>query len=105
MKTLYSNHFDDDGNLVIQEITVLEERIATGASIPTYVVRYPDGSKAQISTNMYSTSLSDAIADATAELSDAAICIEHQRAELAKDEAYLNKCSLSLLKHLEKQGG
>jgi len=43
-----------------EKIQILEEKINEGATVPTYIAKYPNGDKASISTNMYFKSQEEA---------------------------------------------
>ena len=79
-----------DGHYCIErgEIKVLEESITEGASIPTYLVQYPDGRKARISKDMYFDSKDEADKALFLEVCEG---IEQAQEDILSAEGHLNR--------------
>lgn len=75
---------DDLDDMHVSEVTVLEYRIAEGASIPTLLVRYPNGSRAQTSVDNFHMTRESAQAEV-----DAVDCI------VRRDSAWLDFVALA----------
>jgi len=82
----YDIHFNDNGTVSIETITVLEEGILPGCSLPTLKIKYSDGRVARCGIDMYHSDLESALVEARAEIKSAAESIERQRASLKVEE-------------------
>ena len=87
----YDIHFNDNGTVSIETITVLEEGILPGCSLPTLKIRYGDGRVARCGVDMYHPDLESALVEARAEIKSAAESIERQRVALKVEEDRLAK--------------
>lgn len=64
------------------KIQILEEKISDGATVPTYLAKYPDGYKASISKDMYCATQEEADNKLLKELVDSRYAISAEMREL-----------------------
>lgn len=97
MKKVY-DITEEQGTVQIIEIEVLEESIVPGATVPTYLVKYPNGSKARCSIDMYSTSPQNALIKALSDVKEDLEYIEQKEKELKKEKTDLQELRWKLLR-------